>query len=101
MGPASGVGDGDGSRRPPAERRGMNLRGTIYGVVLNDREQLARLAGDFDEAPYKGAPRAPVVYIKPSQCLSERGAATVAPAESDRLESASAMALLFGTAATR
>lgn len=79
----------------------MNLRGTIYGVALNDREQLARMASTFEEAPYKGAPRAPIVYIKPSQCLSERGAATPMPADSDRLETASTLALLFGRDAAR
>ncbi|MFS2015344.1 hypothetical protein ACEN88_02070 [Massilia sp. CT11-108] len=38
---------------------------TVYGVVLNDSAS-ARALGDLDAAPYKGAPRAPVLYIKPA-----------------------------------
>lgn len=79
----------------------MSVSGTIYGVALNDAEHLAKMAGLFEEAPYKGAPRAPVVYIKPRQCLSERGAVTPMPAGADRLETASSLALLFARDAVR
>lgn len=79
----------------------MSVSGSIYGVALNDSEQLARMAGAFEDAPYKGAPRAPVVYIKPRQCLSERGASTPLPVETERLETASTLALLFARDATR
>lgn len=79
----------------------MSVSGTIYGVALNDAEHLAKMAGLFEEAPYKGAPRAPVVYIKPRQCLSERGAVTPMPVGADRLETASSLALLFARDAVR
>ena len=39
--------------------------GTVYGALLNDRATVQRLAPQFDSAPYKAAPRAPVLYIKP------------------------------------
>jgi 5-oxopent-3-ene-1,2,5-tricarboxylate decarboxylase/2-hydroxyhepta-2,4-diene-1,7-dioate isomerase len=79
----------------------MSVNGTIYGVALNDRDHLARMASAFEDAPYHGAPRAPVVYIKPRPCLSEHGAATLMPVEADRLETASALALLFSRDAVR
>lgn len=79
----------------------MSVTGTIYGVALNDREQLSRLAEAFGDAPYKTPPQAPVVYIKPRQCLCERGAGVPLPAGVDRLVAAPTLALLFARDAVR
>jgi 5-oxopent-3-ene-1,2,5-tricarboxylate decarboxylase / 2-hydroxyhepta-2,4-diene-1,7-dioate isomerase len=43
----------------------MTVAGNIYGVVLNDRAELDRLAPQFAEKPYLAPPVAPVVYMKP------------------------------------
>lgn len=67
---------------------------TIYGVILNDRDERATLAAVFAEKPYLAPPRAPVVYIKPGPCVS-RGAVGV-PAGIDDVVAAPTLALLFG-----
>lgn len=48
----------------------MICNGHIYGVILNDREELAQLATAFVEKPYLAPPSAPVVYMKPMAALS-------------------------------
>lgn len=48
------------------------LSGTVYGTLLNHRKALEALGESVEQAPYKGAPRAPVLYIKPRNTL--RGA---------------------------
>ena len=34
--------------------------GTVYGTLLNQQATVQRLSPQFDSAPYKAAPRAPV-----------------------------------------
>ena len=46
----------------------MNRAGNIYGVALNDREQVEALASSFSDKPYGAPPQAPVVYMKPGVC---------------------------------
>ena len=70
--------------------------GSVYGVVLNDREQNAALAGAFAEKPYAAAPKAPVLYIKPHNTLRFDGAAVPVPEGMAALEAAGTIALLFG-----
>ncbi|MEP7298880.1 MAG: fumarylacetoacetate hydrolase, partial [Burkholderiales bacterium] len=40
-------------------------RGTVYGTLLNHRDALAALGNTVTEPPYKAAPKAPILYIKP------------------------------------
>lgn len=54
----------------------MTVAGNIYGVVLNDAAECARLAPQFREKPYGGPPQAPVVYMKSLSSLA-RGAIEV------------------------
>lgn len=51
------------------------ISGTIYGVVLNDVSERETLGASLTEAPYKAAPVAPVIYIKPRGCVTTGGAA--------------------------
>jgi len=46
------------------------ISGNIYGVVLNDTAEQARLESSFSEAPYGKPPQAPVIFIKPRVCLN-------------------------------
>ncbi len=46
------------------------IAGSIYGIVLNDREERERLVGAFGEKPYAAPPEAPVVYIRPRTCAT-------------------------------
>lgn len=71
------------------------IQGAAYGVALNDRLQLDERTADFQEPPYGGAPRAPVLYIKPRNCFGPGGAPVPVPAELAEVEAAPTIALLF------
>lgn len=49
------------------------IAGTVYGVVLNDRAERALLADAFAQPPYRAPPVAPVLYIKPRNCIVPGG----------------------------
>ncbi|MDR0216481.1 MAG: fumarylacetoacetate hydrolase family protein [Comamonas sp.] len=72
--------------------------GTVYGALLNDRATVQRLAPQFDSAPYKAAPRAPVLYIKPRNTFASDGAAVATPAE---LRIDATIGLVIGEKASR
>lgn len=76
------------------------VTGTVYGVVLNDRDERNRIGGQFAEAPYKAPPEAPVVYIKPRGCVATSGA-DVFMGDEPEVEAAPTLALLIGRDATK
>ena len=43
----------------------QHVSGTAYGVILNDAVSVQKI-GSLEAAPYKGAPKAPVLYLKPA-----------------------------------
>ena len=45
------------------------LSGIVYGALLNHASVLAALGPAVHESPYKAPPRAPVLNIKPRNCL--------------------------------
>lgn len=71
------------------------IAGTAYGVVLNDRAEIALLGSALDADPYKVPPRAPVVYIKPRNCLTSGGAPVVLEADVPSASVAATIALIF------
>lgn len=75
------------------------LAGTVYGVILNDRDERARLAEAFAVPPYKAPPEAPVVYIKPRNCFARSGAEVFIGDED--VEVAATLGLLIGRDAVR
>jgi 5-oxopent-3-ene-1,2,5-tricarboxylate decarboxylase/2-hydroxyhepta-2,4-diene-1,7-dioate isomerase len=75
--------------------------GTIYGVALNDREALRRLAAAFGAAPYEAPPVAPVVYLRPRRCASSGGAPIPLPPDVPGLTVAATLGLVFARDATR
>ena len=77
------------------------LSGTVYGTLLNHRTALAALGATVDEAPYRGAPRAPVLYIKPRNTLSTDGASVTVPADAPELEIGATLGLVIGRPACR
>lgn len=74
----------------------MSSTGQIYGVVLNDIEELAGLALAFGNKPYSAPPRAPVVYMKPASAIA-RGPVSV----DGSVSAAVTLALLFARDASR
>lgn len=75
--------------------------GTVYGVLLNDRATVQRLAPQFDSAPYKAAPKAPVLYIKPRNTLAADRAAVAVPADPGAVRIDATIGLVMGATATR
>ncbi len=54
--------------------------GTVYGTLLNFRGEWNAWAAKMSEPPYKGPPKAPVLYIKPANTWSLDGADIPMPA---------------------
>lgn len=71
------------------------INGTVYGVILNDSEQLRSSADRLAAAPYGGAPRAPVLYIKPRTCVTVGSAPVPVPAALESVEIAATLGLCF------
>lgn len=82
------------SRIPPVSL------GTVYGVILNDRESLERIGDALEAAPYMAPPRAPVLYIKPAGTLT-RDSVVPLPAGAFRLEIGATVGLVIGADAAR
>lgn len=74
--------------------------GTVYGVLLNDAATLERLAPAFGSPPYKAAPQAPVLYIKPRNTFAAHGAAVAVPAEPGVVRIDATIGAVIGRTAT-
>ena len=72
------------------------IASTVYGVILNDREEQTRLADAFAAPPYEAPPQAPVVYIKPRSCLAPPDVSIVLSPDLPEVELAATISLLFG-----
>ncbi|HJW25947.1 MAG TPA: fumarylacetoacetate hydrolase family protein [Rhodocyclaceae bacterium] len=78
----------------------QKISGTVYGVVLNDRASLQKI-GSLEGAPYKGAPKAPALYIKPANTRTGRGAVVRLPSQEESVEVGATVGLILGRAAGR
>ncbi|MFZ9677497.1 MAG: fumarylacetoacetate hydrolase family protein [Quisquiliibacterium sp.] len=77
------------------------LSGVVYGTLLNDPATLAELGDAVHAAPYKAPPRAPVLYLKPRNTLTQSGAALEVPADVGELEIGAALGIVIGRTACR
>ena len=77
------------------------LSGTVYGTLLNHRRALEALGSAVDAPPYKGAPKAPVLYVKPRNTLARSGDPIEVPADAGALEVGAALGLVIGRTACR
>ncbi|MFN3568838.1 MAG: fumarylacetoacetate hydrolase family protein [Polaromonas sp.] len=73
-------------------------QGTVYGVLLNFRAELDALAPQMNQAPYKSAPQAPVLYVKTANTWSTNGAAIAVPARVPEVEIGATIAMVMGDA---
>ena len=78
----------------------QNVSGTVYGVILNDTVSLQKI-GALDAAPYRGAPQAPALYIKPANTRLASGATVTLPRGTATLEVGATLGLVIGRAAAR
>jgi 5-oxopent-3-ene-1,2,5-tricarboxylate decarboxylase/2-hydroxyhepta-2,4-diene-1,7-dioate isomerase len=82
--------------RPP-----WRLSGVVVGAALNDPATLAALGPAVDAAPYRGAPRYPVLFVKPRHTLAPAGAAMPLPPGHEAIEIGVTVGLLIGATACR
>ena len=73
----------------------QHVSGTVYGAILNDAASLAAI-GDLEAPPYKGAPKAPALYIKPTNTLLASGECVSLPAGEKAVEVAATVGLVIG-----
>ncbi|MGS1010619.1 fumarylacetoacetate hydrolase family protein [Achromobacter anxifer] len=74
---------------------------TVVGAALNTRQALAALGDAVDAPPYKAAPKAPVLYIKPANTYARHGDAITLPADVDEVEVGACLGVVFARRATR
>ncbi len=73
--------------------------GTVYGVLLNSKDEWNNWAGRMSEPPYKAPPKAPVLYVKTANTWSACGAAISVPGHAPEVEIGASLALVIGTPA--
>jgi 5-oxopent-3-ene-1,2,5-tricarboxylate decarboxylase/2-hydroxyhepta-2,4-diene-1,7-dioate isomerase len=71
--------------------------GTVYGTLLNFRREAALWVERAAEAPYKGAPRAPVLYIKTANTFSAAGATIALPMSAPEVDVGASLGLVMGS----
>jgi len=74
----------------------FRLSGTVYGALLNHRTALEALGGAVDQPPYKGAPQAPVLYLKPRNTLAADGEPIALPPGVAEVEIGASLGLVIG-----
>ena len=84
----------------PMDVAPWRLSGMVYGTLLNHRSALAALGAAVQAAPYQGAPRAPVLYVKPRNTLAADGDPVRLPA-GDEAEIGACLGLVIARPACR
>ena len=77
------------------------LSGLVLAPLMNDPAALRALGAAADAPPYKGAPKAPVLYIKPRNTLAEADAPMPLPPGMAALQIGASLALVIGRTACR
>ncbi|WP_176400669.1 fumarylacetoacetate hydrolase family protein [Pigmentiphaga sp. NML030171] len=80
--------------RPP-------MAGTVYGVLHNDPAALAAMGDRVLAPPYKAAPKAPVLYIKPRNTHLGHGRAIPLPPGAEAVQVGAALGAVIGRTACR
>ncbi len=70
--------------------------GTVYGVLLNFKNEIESLASQMNQPPYKAPPKALVLYVKPANTWSAHGAAIAVPAHVPEVEIGATIAMVIG-----
>lgn len=77
------------------------ITGAVYVALLNHRPQLQALGDAVHQAPYKAAPQAPVLAIKPRHTLARDGDSVLVPAGHACLEIGATLGIVIGRVACR
>jgi len=74
-------------------------QGTVYGALLNFQQEWQLRAPQMPEAPYKGAPKAPVLFIKTANTFTPSGGRIALPAAVAEIDVGANLAWIFGASA--
>jgi 5-oxopent-3-ene-1,2,5-tricarboxylate decarboxylase / 2-hydroxyhepta-2,4-diene-1,7-dioate isomerase len=77
------------------------LSGVVYGTLLNHIPAYEALGQAMTKPPYKAAPVAPVLYIKPRNTLAGDGDSVWIPAGVSELEIGASLGIVIGRTACR
>jgi 5-oxopent-3-ene-1,2,5-tricarboxylate decarboxylase / 2-hydroxyhepta-2,4-diene-1,7-dioate isomerase len=77
------------------------LTGQVIGALMNDPAALSALGDAVHHPPYKAAPQAPVLYVKPRNTLATAVEPVVLPPGVSVLEVGAALGLVMGRTACR
>ncbi|MGY0694258.1 fumarylacetoacetate hydrolase family protein [Virgibacillus sp. FSP13] len=77
------------------------ISGTIYGTLLNYRGVYEVLKSSMNKDPYKKPPKAPILYIKPTNTQIGSGMAIPMPRHVSELEMGAALGIVIGEQATK
>lgn len=83
-------------RGPRFDAAPYRLSGTVYGTLMNSRAALAALGGAVEQAPYKGAPKSVVLFLKPPNTLVGAGMPVLVDADVPELEVAAQLGIVIG-----
>lgn len=86
---------------PTLQTSPYRLTGTVYGVLVNHRPALYALGEAVDQVPYKAAPKAPVLFVKPRNTLASDGQAVAVPDEPGQVEVSAQLGIVIGRQCTR
>lgn len=75
-------------------------RASVVGVLLNHRSAWDALAPRMTQDPYKAAPKAPMLYLKPANTWAGDGAVLTLPAGQDELVIGATLGVVIGKATT-
>ncbi len=70
--------------------------GTVYGTLMNFSGEHNVLGAAIKEAPYKGPPKAPVLYVKSANTFSADGAPISVPARVPEVEVGATVGMVMG-----
>jgi 5-oxopent-3-ene-1,2,5-tricarboxylate decarboxylase / 2-hydroxyhepta-2,4-diene-1,7-dioate isomerase len=77
------------------------LSGVVYGTLLNHRPTWEALGDQMHQAPYKAAPQAPVLYLKPRNTLARHDDEVTVPADAPELQVGATLGIVIGRTACR
>ncbi|HNY45634.1 MAG TPA: fumarylacetoacetate hydrolase family protein [Casimicrobium sp.] len=77
------------------------LSGVVYGTLLSDRAAMAAIGEAANQPPYKAAPKAPVLYVKPRNTLANSESTVAVPGDAGEFEIGASLGLVFGRTACR
>ncbi len=69
--------------------------GTVYGTLLNFRDEVAALGAQVTQLPYKAPPQAPVLFVKTANTWSANGAAVPVPSRVPQVEVGATLAMVM------